>query len=87
MKVQDVALANIANKITDSLGTIDNSKMELIQTTDASKADIMARGIMELESKVHELQETYRHIRAVGMVGWSNLDQDDKTLIRKYAEV
>lgn len=87
MKVQDVALANIANKITDALATIANSKMALIETRTPEKADVLGCGIVELESKVHDLQETYRHIRAVGMVGWSNLDQDDKTLIRKYAEV
>lgn len=87
MKVQDVALANIADKITDTLATIDNSKIELIQTRTPEKADTLGRGIAEFELKVHELQETYRHIRAVGMVGWSNLDSDDKVLIRKYAEV
>ena len=87
MKVQDVALANIADKITDTLATIANSKMALIEARTPEKADVLGRGILGLETKVHDLQETYRHIKAVGMVGWSNLDADDKKLIRKYAEV
>lgn len=87
MKVQDVALSNIADSITKALGTIADSKIELIQTRTAEKADVLARGILELETKVHDLQETYRHIRAIATVGWSNLDTDDKATIRKYAEV
>lgn len=87
MRVQEVALNNIADKLVDKLDVIKFSKEELKIRVDREGREVIASCIDSTSKTVEDLTEAFNHIKAVRTVAWGKLCDEDKALIRKHAGV